>query len=92
MVVASITVISGARRLSRRSRPLFRFYLRDPLGAFNRQDFTSILTMSTHYAEQVQDHRDQHHRSDDSQAPACSPSGIPIIAAASAEQQKQNYN
>jgi hypothetical protein len=55
-------------------------------------DLSSILTRSTQKAKQVQDYPDQHNRTDYPQPPACPPSGIPVIPAASTEQQQQNYN
>jgi hypothetical protein len=39
---------------------------------------------------QLQDQPDEQHRSDYPQAPACPPSGIPLVAASSAEQKKQD--
>jgi hypothetical protein len=53
-------------------------------------DLRSILKRSTYHAQQVQDHHDDQERSDYSQTPARAPSGIPVIAASSTEQQQQN--
>jgi hypothetical protein len=48
--------------------------------------FRSILASSTEHAGHVQDHRDKNDRPNYPQTSACPPSGIPVIAAASAEQ------
>jgi hypothetical protein len=54
--------------------------------------FSSILPTLTQPAKQVHDHCHDQDRPADPQAPAWSPLGIPVIAAASAEQQYQHNN
>jgi hypothetical protein len=46
--------------------------------------------LNMHCAEQVQNQYDQQNGAEDAKAAACSPPGIAVIAATSAEQQDQN--
>lgn len=49
----------------------------------------AATTRSTHRTDQIQDHYDEKDCSYYPHAPACAPSGISVIAAASAEQKQQ---
>jgi len=63
-----------------------------PATAINNDMWDRAHALQTQSAEQIHNQDNQQQRPDDPDAPARTPSRLPVIAAATAEQQHQNYN